>query len=156
MKLKLIMLLLTASLVAMADECLVIHLKSGNGRQLIYALANEPVITFEGNNMLVFDTKMNSTSTFPLADIAYYELVNGSVDIQQVQSDDAKPVIAQGHVVFSQLSSGSKVSVYTVDGQLIRNYMADLSGNVDVNLTNFSKGVYVINSPFTTIIVTNR
>ena len=40
MKLKLIMLLLTASLVAMADECLVIHLKSGNGRQLIYALAN--------------------------------------------------------------------------------------------------------------------
>lgn len=149
-------LLCLCSLSIQAEEFLMIHLKSGNGHQLIYALPNKPVITFEGMNMVVLDTKMNTTTMIPIANVAYYELVSSPAKIQQTRSESTKPIIAHGHVMFTQLPPGSNVSVYTMEGQLIRNYKTDHSGSVDINLSTLSKGVYIIKSPFTSIKVTNR
>ena len=151
-----VLLMFLSCLSVQADEVLVIHLKSNNAQQISYALANKPVITFEGDNILVYDSKMYSTVSIPLAQLAYYELTKSTTDIQQLQPESPKPVIANGHVVFSQLTAGSRVSVYAMDGKLIHNYTADSSGWVDVNLTTLPKGVYVINSPITNIKITNR
>lgn len=146
-----IVLILTPCLSLLAGDNLVIHLKSGG--KAVFALVEKPVITFEGENLLVKSETANYS--IPISDIDTYDFTE-TTEVGQVKEKVNKPVIANGHVFFSQLKAGSKVTVYAIDGRQLHYYIADSSGNVDVDLTTLPKGIYILNSPDTNIKITNR
>ena len=143
-------LLLMPCLSLQADD-LVIHLKSGG--KTTFALEGKPVITFEGENFLVRSETANFS--IPISDIEFYDFTV-TAEVRQVKDATTSPVVANGHVLFSQLKVGSKVTVYAIDGRQFGSYVADGSGSVDVDLTLFPKGIYVLSSPDTNIKITNR
>ena len=76
--------------------------------------------------------------------------------VESVQGNTSKTTCVNGHVIFSQLQTGSKVYVYAADGRQISLYTADSMGIVDVDLTILPKGIYILKSPDTEIKITNR
>ncbi len=146
-----IFLTLLSCLSVHAGEELVFHLKSGG--QITFAMEENPVITFEGENMLVKSKTVNYS--VPIGDINSYDF-SETTEIEQVQKKPSNPAFANGHVVFSQLKTGNKVYVYAIDGRQLRLYAADSTGTVDVDLTTLPKGLYVLRSPDTTIKIINR
>lgn len=76
--------------------------------------------------------------------------------VESAQENTSKTTCVNGHVLFSQLQTGSKVYVYAVDGRQISLYTADSMGIVDVDLTILPKGIYILKSPDTEIKITNR
>lgn len=137
-----------------AESLLVVHIKGANKRTISIALEDKPVITFEGENMIV--TTKNNRGTFPLEYVDYYEIAESTTGIEQPQSHPQKPVIANGHAVISQLANGSKVRVYTIDGKQVGNYTAGNTGQVDIDLKALPKGIFVISSPGISFKITNR
>jgi hypothetical protein len=137
-----------------AEPLLVVHIKGANKRTISITLEEKPIITFEGENLIV--TTKNNRGSFPLEFVDYYEIAESTTSIEQPQSHPQKTVIANGHVVISQLADGSKVRVYTIDGKQVGNYTAGNTGQVDIDLKALPKGIFVISSPGISFKITNR
>ena len=149
LKLLLLMLVVAASVYADNESCLIIKQKSGN--ETVIEFSTNPIITFEGEDMVV--TNEFTTIYLPLDDIDEYLVNNGTSGIKDIPS---VPQFARGHVVFSGLSKDTPVYVYTLDGKAISKQHADDVGNADVNLELLPKGVFIISTNNNKIKVINN
>lgn len=151
-KLKLILLLMMVSLVTMADEYLVVHHQDGT--QTEFGLATKPIITIQDGNMLV--KSRTADFSIAIANVKNYSFSDLTTGIRTLDTNLEKPVVSNGHVVFSKLQSGNCIQVYAVDGRQIRSYTADATGVIDVDLTTLPKGTYIVGSPASRIKITNK
>lgn len=150
MKLKSILFLLLIAVGSYADEAK-ITIKQKSGNETILQLSTNPVITFEGEDMVI--TNDFSRIFVPLADIDAYTVNDGTAGISPVTS---KPQFAKGHVVFSGLPKGSSVNVYSLEGKCVVKQKADSSGYADVSLESLPKGTYVVSASNSSIKVINK
>lgn len=143
------MLVVAATSYADNDTCLIIKQKSGN--ETIFEFSTNPIITFEGEEMVV--TNDFTKIYVPLDDIAEYLVNNGTSGIKDVS---IIPQFTSGHVVFSGLSKDTPVYVYTLDGKIISKQNPNDVGCADVNIENLPKGVYIISTNNNKIKVINN
>ena len=143
----LLLLYVTASFAG--DAQIVIKQKSGGEATL--KLSTNPVITFEGANMIV--TNDFTTISFPLEFLDSYTVINGTEWIDPVVM---KPQRKNGHVIFSGLADGSQVYVYTLDGKVVAKQAANSSSITDVSLESLPKGTYIISTSNNSIKVINK
>ena len=151
MKLKLLFPFLFIVTTSFADNeaCLIIKQKSGN--ETIFEFSTNPVITFEGEEMLV----KNDFTTFyvPLDDIFEYRLKKV---VSAIKDTSIKPLFTKGHVTFLGISKNTPIYVYTMDGKMVKKLFSDDGGNADVNVEDLPKGTYIIISNNTKIKVINN
>jgi hypothetical protein len=146
----LLFLLALLPLAASADDAqIVIKQKSGN--ETILKLSTNPVITFEGENMVVASDVIQIS--IPLNDIDDYIVNDATTAIEPVAT---QPQYTRGHVIFSNMAAGSPVYIHTLDGKLVAKQAADASGKADVNMENLPKGAYIISSQNSSIKVVNK
>ena len=143
------MLVVVATSYADNESCLIIKQKSGN--ETIFEFSTNPIITFEGEEMVV--TNEFTKIYVPLDDIAEYLVNNNASGIKDVT---IVPQFTSGHVVFSGLSKDTPVYVHTLDGKVISKQHSNNVGNADVNLEILPKGVYIISTNNNKIKVINN
>ena len=148
-KLLLLLFLFVATATYADDAQIVIKQKSGN--ETILKLSTNPVITFEGEKMVVASDVIQIS--IPIDDIADYSVSDGTTSIEPVS---AQPLYTRGHVIFSGIAAGSPVYVHTLDGKVVGKQAADASGKADVSLENLPKGAYIISSQNNSIKVINK
>ncbi len=149
---KLLFMFFMFSLSVQAEDVLMIHFKTDG--QMVFELEKKPVITFEGDNMFV---KYGTTNfSINIGDVTDCYFTANNFILEQHQKETTKPIITKDHVVFSKLPIGSCVYVYTIDGRLFCSYTVNNSGSVDVDITVFPKGIYILKSPLANIKISNR
>ena len=151
MKKKILLFLLALlPLAANADDAqIVIKQKSGN--ETVLKLSTNPVITFEGEKMVVASDVIQIS--IPMDDIDDYVVSDGTTAIEPVK---AQPQYTRGHVIFSGMPAGSPVYIHTLNGKVVAKQAADASGKADVSLENLPKGAYIISSQNSSIKVINK
>ena len=133
-----------------ADEAqIIIKQKSGDVTKL--ELSTHPTITFSWGNMVVSSDVISFS--IPLDDMDSYTVSNETTGILAVTT---KPQFSRGHIVFSGLSKGAPVNVYSIDGKSVDKLVADDSGVADVSLESLPKGTYIISTPNNKIKVINK
>jgi hypothetical protein len=137
-------------LVANADNAQIV-IKQKGGNETVLQLSTIPVITFDGENMVVASDVIQIS--IPMGDIDDYVVNNGTTAIEPVTT---QPQFTRGHVIFSGVAAGSPVFIHTLDGKVVAKQAADASGKADVNLENLPKGAYIINSQNNSIKVINK
>jgi hypothetical protein len=145
----LLLVMLLLPMLADADAQIVIKQKGGN--ETVLKLSTNPVITFEGENMVVACDVIQIS--IPLGDIDDYVVSDGTTAIEPVTT---QPRFTRGHVIFSGVAAGSPVYIHTLDGKVVGKQAADASGKADVSLENLPKGAYIINSQNNSIKVINK
>jgi hypothetical protein len=115
-----------------------------------FALANVPVVSFDGDSIVV--TATEEVLKFDLIGVANYafseESVTTGINRATVDgSDVTKPSFKAGSAGFSGLKSGSTILVYTISGNPVTAVKADAEGNATVDLSQLSKGIYIIKTP---------
>jgi hypothetical protein len=146
----LLFVLMLLPMVASADDAqIVIKQKSGN--ETVLKLSTNPVITFEGERMVVASDVIQIS--IPLDDIDDYVVSDGTTAIEPVAT---QPQYTRGHVIFSGIAAGSPVFIHTLDGKVVAKQAADASGKADVSLENLPKGAYIISSQNSSIKVINK
>ena len=142
MKLRLLGLLLWLfGITAMYADNATIVIKQKGGVETVLKLSTHPVITFEGDVMVI--TNDVTSFTIPLADIDDYTVEEEPTGISRVT---VNPQFANGRVVFDNLAVGVPVYVYAMDGRIISLQSADASGKAEVSLDGLPKGAYIISS----------
>ncbi|MBQ9650211.1 MAG: T9SS type A sorting domain-containing protein [Prevotella sp.] len=151
MKLRLIISLLLFATWSYADEArIVIKQKSGNETTL--ELSTNPVITFEGEEMVI--TNDFTRISFPLDDVDNYTANNGTTT--GITPVKANPQIMDGRIIFSSVPKGTPIYVYSLDGRIVNQLTTDAFGKAEVSLKSLAKGTYIISAEKSKIKVINK
>ena len=118
-----------------------------NGTKTVFLLADEPVITYSGNNLIL--TTASKEVSVPVTSITNVTLENLTVPTK------IESAITADGILFRELPAGSDVRVFTVDGKSVCKLTADSSGSVALDLSRLPKGVLIIQTPGGTIKVNN-
>lgn len=122
------------------------------GKQVVFSLADHPVITYANNTLLV--KTPTEEVEIPVAKISGYEFTEEPSAIRDLKL--TKPAIGGGLVVFSALQPGSTVTVAAADGRLLQTVSANADGTAIVDLSGQAKGVYVVSTKGGSIKVINK
>ena len=130
--------------------CLV--LTETNGTKTEFALESFPVITIEGNNLVI--THNGNQLTTALTGVQDYHFIEKKVttSISSVPSNDPKntsntPQFSFSNAEVSGLKAGARVTIYNLNGTQISSVTADGEGRVALDLSSLPKGVYILRTP---------
>ena len=127
---------------AIAQKELVVIQKGGN--RTIFTLASSPVITHSDEEMTVKSDIMQIV--FPIDDLEYYTLSDTETAIRDISEGTGKIKYTDETVVLNGLNPDESVTVYMLNGTVLKTAIADSQGTVELNLTAMPKGYYVIKS----------
>ena len=130
--------------------CLV--LTETNGTTTEFALESFPVITIEGNNLVI--THNGNQLTTALTGVQDYHFIEKKVttSISSVPSNDPKnesntPQFSFSNAEVSGLKAGARVAIYNLNGTQISSVTADGEGRVALDFSSLPKGVYILRTP---------
>ena len=127
---------------------LVITSKSGG--KTILPLDSEPVLTFDGEYMVVNSAVVSLS--FPIDDIADYRFD----DTTDIIDKSLPAVLSNGHVIITGLPKSSFAHVFSLGGEKVMSQQANGEGVVDINMVSLPKGVYIVSTQTTKIKVMNK
>jgi hypothetical protein len=146
------LLLLGAAMAVQAQEftTLVVLMKDGSTTKV--QLSEEPKATFSGSNLNIATT--STTLQFDRTKVQRFSYVNEG-GVKGVKADAKSTFTKKGDLlIFQGLKSGSKVSIYGIDGRLMKE--ASASGSYEMSLSELSAGVYIVNVNGTATKITIR
>ena len=127
--------------------CLV--LTETNGTTTEFALESFPVITIEGNNLVI--SHNGNQLTTALTGVQDYHFIEKKVttSISSVPSNDPKNESNTPQFSFSnaELKAGARVAIYNLNGTQISSVTADGEGRVALDFSSLPKGVYILRTP---------
>ncbi len=130
--------------------CLV--LTETNGTKTEFALESSPVITIEGNDLVITcEGKKLSTALTGVQDYRFIEK-KVTTSISSVPSNDPKnasvsPQFSFSNAEVSGLKAGARVAIYNLNGTQISSVTADGEGRVALDFSSLPKGVYILRTP---------
>ncbi len=146
--------LLPSGLYAQGETMVEVHylvVSLDDGSESKFALTENPMVTFDRDTLAV--TNGNDMLKFDMEGVADYHFVKEkvtvvSVEKPTVESDaDVSPTLAFGEAKFSGLKAGTRIMVYSIDGQVVDSVTASADGQATIDLRRLSKGVYILRTP---------
>ena len=143
--------LMLASVAAWAEAGF--YVVTTSGEQAGFIFGDQPVWTFEGDNLVI--TCMNNTVEYPMADVdcIYFDEVDSTsptTGITEVKNTELIRFVSDG-VELSGFAANTMVTIYNLQGQQMGVYRTDLSGNLNISLANYEQGIYIIHANKSTI-----
>ena len=123
-----------------------------NGTKTEFALESFPVITIEGNNLVI--TCKDQKLTTALTGVQDYHFIEKKVPtaISNIPANDPKGETATPRFSFSNaevsgLKAGARIAIYNLNGTQVSSVTADGEGRVALDLSSLPKGVYILRTP---------
>ena len=147
----LLVVLLVMPFTVKAQQYLV--LTQGDGSQVEFALADNPVITLEAGNLVVSCGDQQLTTSLEGTTYSFSDTPSAIHQVSTESQTEAR--VAFGQVAFTGLKAGSRVVVYTLDGRQMMSVTASEEGRATADLGSLPRGIYVVKAPGKTIKVKN-
>ncbi|MCI6823559.1 MAG: T9SS type A sorting domain-containing protein [Bacteroidales bacterium] len=134
--------LLTAP-AAKAQSELVVQLADGS--TTVYALSQQPVVAFEGDNLVI--TAGNANATFARAEVTQFFFRPVGTGIGKVSSGDLERRVrfaAPDLIVVSGIAEDDALRVVTVEGRTAAATIDRTAGIANISLAGLPTGVYIL------------
>ncbi len=135
-----------ALLARVAEEnvtCMVLTLTDGTINR--FALTDTPVVTYEGENLVVSIGDEQFTTT--LSGISQLTFEQVSTGISEMVGESPKSAFTPGQARFEGLKTHAIVSIYTIDGKMLSSMRANDEGTVSIDLSTLPHGFYILRTP---------
>lgn len=121
-----------------------------------FVLADKPKVTFEGTSLKVTcENNASASYTFNLSDVIRFAYDAKSVTGIDEITEEPAAISQEGDVlVISQVKAGATVSVFALDGKLVRQLKPHRSGTYRLNLSELPSGLYIVKADNTTYKIT--
>jgi len=139
---------LSATLSSYAEKKVTLHMKD-SAKEIFY-LADNPIVTFEGDMMKISSVKIVKEVERAKVRKLTIDDVSGVADFDTGDNIVRWTFISDCIVIGRGLESGETVSVYNMAGMLISRVNSDTSGECRIELMSLSSGIYLIKTKNTT------
>ena len=114
-----------------------------NGSETAFFLKDKPQVKFEGTNLKV--TSSAGDTTFALADVLQFTYDKRDTSgINETVTEPTGVIFKDDVLVVSQLKVNAVVSVYGLDGILVRQWKAPHAGTFRLSLSELPSGLYLV------------
>lgn len=116
-----------------------------DGGQVAFNLEDKPVVTYDSEEGKILVTSNNAEEYWTAAEVAKFtlsdEIVTSIAEVEEAQG----VMKNKGNVLmFSSFEPGSRVQVYSVNGMLIVNEPIGADGNLELCVSDYPSGIYVV------------
>ena len=127
----------TVTAEAAVTTCLIVETTSETAN---YALSDQPVIPYSGENMLV------GAVSYPIASIVNFRFGEAdiSTDAQESLSSGVSVSYKGGVYTISGLKDGVAISVFSINGNKISSVKSSEEGRAVVNTSSLPQGTYIV------------
>ena len=125
-----------------SGKALVIHFD--NERSVTYLLKDTPLLSFDGNNIVVEADKIISKFDKTVLKNITYEDIDKTSSLKELKSSEKISVIYEDDCIRVRSSSGEFISLYTINGQQVYYKKNQPTGESVILLNRFPAGVYVL------------
>lgn len=148
----LLMLLLPSAL--WADGGMFFTVTTTGGVNTTFFLTEDPVITYEGDNLVVTSTE--KTITVAANQVVSINLEGLSTPTGIHQAETSRPAITHGQAHMTGLPAGSQVQLFNEGGQLLDTLTASADGDVTLDLNKHPRGIVIVKTATQTFKITNK
>lgn len=125
------------------ETVLCMVLTQNDGTVTKFALKDSPVVTYEGENIIVSCGEQQLSTS--MAGISHFKFEETVIDaIIPVKESLAQASFSFNEAAFSGLKAQSAIHVYTIDGKALFSARADSDGEARIDLGNLPRGIYII------------
>lgn len=133
----------TVSAQETTGKALKVNMKSGEPQ--FFMLANEPIITFDGNechiNSVDFSTK------YDMSTIDYAEIVDHTASVdEQLKNSLVVDLTNPDRIAIHGMSPDSKVTLVNLAGVVLRQTQADSEGSAILTVSDLPGAIYIVSS----------
>lgn len=121
----------------------VLELHTGSGKVIQFLLDERPVTTFSDGMLNV--SAGDFSASYPLSDVLRYTYSSRLSSLETVDADNVKIGYVNSVVHVSGLADGSRVTLYKIDGTVVKSVVAE-SRNAVMDLTGMASGVYIVSA----------
>lgn len=112
------------------------------GKDTYFALSDKPEVTFTADHLVLKTAK--ETINYPLSALLTFEFTNRPTGINALGTEESHVVFSFEQTLKGQgLQPGSRVSVYSVNGQTVASAVVDANGAVEIALDG-QTGVFIV------------
>ena len=120
-----------------------------SGEPVVFKLSGHPTLTI-GEACLTMTTDYNDDGVeFDASRVHTFSFVDtksGSTGLDNAVSSSSMVSLNGDVLSLSNFSPDTRVSIYNVNGVLVRDLVIGVSGRADISLSGLSQGVYVLDS----------
>lgn len=129
-----------------AEKVLCMVLTQKDGTVSKFALRDAPVITYEGENVIVGCGGQQLTTE--MSEITAINFEEDEIDgIETVATTEQQANFSFNEASFSGMKAGEAVSVYTIDGKALFSSRANSEGDAHIDLNSLPHGIYILRTP---------
>lgn len=121
-----------------------------NGNEVFFPLADNPVMALSDEELKVESSKDNLSASLKSLSRFYFLENTPSTNIGQHNKDIAAqevPTISNGHIFLRHLPAGTHIRIYTLSGQQLAEKRIPNSGDMEIDMTIYPKGTYIVSMP---------
>lgn len=140
-----LMLLAQATSAQTATEVTLLKIHLTDGGVEIFNLPDQPIMTFEGENLKVVSSI--AETTLPRADVEYFNFEKGQ-PVSSISTPDVDFMFSyiDNNTIEIAFDGLKEVKVYTLDGLEALSVNANAEGYARVDLANLEKGIYIVSA----------
>lgn len=129
------------------------------GSQTELALGDNPMLSFKNDSVVV--TCNSKEIMFNLSEVTDYHFITKKVTTginhtPSLPDATAEPTFTPDDATFSGLKAGTRILVFTTNGQLVTTIQAAEDGTAKVNLSHLPRGIYILRAPGKSFKILNR
>ena len=121
------------------------------GSQTELALGDNPMLSFKNDSVVV--TCNSKEIMFNLSEVTDYHFISHTPSLSDAT---AEPTFTPDDATFSGLKAGTRILVFTTNGQLVTTIQAAEDGTAKVNLSHLPRGIYILRAPGKSFKILNR
>ena len=130
-------------------------IETAGGQRTEYALTEAPRLTYDGNTVTLTTTKVSVDYT--TSNILKVMLTDiSSTGINDVESSLGNILLSNDEVRMSGLAADESVTLYNTNGMLLSTWKATSTGELTINLSDLSRGIYIIKTNHQSFKVTRK
>ena len=130
-------------------------IETAGGQRTEYALTETPRLTYDGNTVTLTTTKVSVDYT--ASNILKVMLTDiSSTGINDVESSLGNILLSNDEVRMSGLAADESVTLYNTNGMLLSTWKATSTGELTINLSDLSRGIYIIKTNHQSFKVTRK
>ncbi|MBO4754743.1 MAG: hypothetical protein J5543_09125 [Bacteroidales bacterium] len=132
-----------SSMVWAKDYLLVIDFTDGT--DMTFALSTRPVLTFAEQNLII--SAEGQKTEIEMVNVANFHFKEGLSDIRSPRMDEDLAIVWQedDQIVITNVSPGTIVRLYGIDGTFYPNNINAFDNRQVVSLASLPKGIYLLN-----------
>ena len=140
--------LMLATVAAWAEDGF--YVVTTSGERTCYLFEDNPVLTFEGDNLVV--TCLGDAVIYRMSDLDRMQFVEEqpTTRITEVRNTELVRFVRDG-VELSGFAANTTVTIYNLQGQLVGTHSTDGSGSLNISLADREQGIYIIKANKSTL-----